>query len=633
MRAPSRAPRMLRVNQLDALRVDQELVLLLQEEANGILRHLFPLSTASRQRELFLAFQLFFFCAYTLRNRPSPGDLLQNVKYRSQPNRDEAKQSDGCSKGPSKTEGGASEPISSAREGDPAFLLEHARREWLRTGQQSGIQVQQFLPKRKKFLILLFSILLPYGFEVLHSAVTERYLTLLSVLQQRARRAEARRRFQAQQRRDGHPFPNETHASAAGERTVESGAVVQSLTLTRDERLVIVLYRACQLMHTFLMVLQLVQAIFFLLDGNHRSLTDWLLGLEMEFIAPSLPRSISLELLQHQLYWQAFTQLLLLVVPNLPQHRLLLQRLVRLRRTSGGRRAALRHRLAVWLRTKEAELRKRETEVSGFQSPQSTEQIERPRANSGGNGSDYDPKSRQGPSNKTVSSRDSLSSRPKTTKPAVSRSHHPEGRQAIRSNVKPLAIRPPRAPSDTASIPRTIRASCRILWYRSLRAACAGLARLTGGGSDTPASGEGEYDRIAGTKSKVPSGDGSRALTSEVTSKQAFAEEVDNKSDFTEEENAPCVFCGKEDILLPFRGDACRHHFCYWCAASHPCFRFTPPNDGRTREGRGGNGATPKTMIDAKGAECVSELAATEDEEILECPACGAEIRSIAWAQ
>ncbi|KEP66477.1 UNVERIFIED_CONTAM: Pex2 / Pex12 amino terminal region protein [Hammondia hammondi] len=623
MCALSGGPRMLRVNQVDALRVDQELVLLLQEEANGILRHLFPLSPVRQQRELFLAFQLFFFCAYTLRNRPSPGDLLQNVKYRSESQTDEAGQP-------------RSHALTAAAERDPAFLLAQTRRERSLTEGLKEIQVRQFLSKRKKFLILLFSILLPYGFEVLQRAIAERYLALLSVLQQRARRAEALRRFRpAQERRHGNLSPTDNHASATGEaRSAGAGAVVSQLALTREERLVVVLYRASQLVHTFLVALQVVQAISFLVHGTHRSLTDWLLGLEMEFIAPSLPRSISLELLQHQLYWHALTQLLLLVVPNLPQHRLLLRRLLRLRRLSGGRLAAMRHRLAVWLRTKEAELRRRETDASDLLSQQSAEQAEHSQSNTGHRRSEDEPKSRPGQAGKTGASKKGLSPRPKTCTPTVSLSQHQVGRPTASSNAQTFARRPTRGSADAMVFLRTIGVSCRIFGYRSLRAACGGLARLTYGGADVPSLREGESCRITLTKAELAKRDPSSGpVTCDVAlPRQTCAEETDSESDFTETENASCVFCAKEDILLPFRGDACRHHFCYWCVASHPSFR-PASNDRRARGECGKNAAAQNRVTDAKEADSAIELEATDEEELLECPACGAEIQSIAWAQ
>nr|PIM05058.1 Pex2 / Pex12 amino terminal region protein [Toxoplasma gondii COUG] len=623
MCAISGGPRVLRVNQVDALRVDQELVLLLQEEANGILRHLFPLSPVRRQRELLLAFQLFFFCAYTLRNRPSPGDLLQNVKYRSQSQTDEAGQP-------------GSHALSAAAARDRAFLLAPARRERSLTEGLKDFQVRQFLSKRKKLLILLFSILLPYGFEVLQSAVTERYLALLSVLQQRARRAEARRRFRpAQERRNASLSPTGNHASATGEeRTAGAGAVVSHLALTREERLVVVLYRVSQLVHTLLVALQVVQAISFLVHGTHRSLTDWLLGLEMEFIAPSLPRSISLELLQHQLYWHALTQLLLLVVPNLPQHRLLLRRLLRLGTRSGGRLAALRHRLAVWLRTKEAELRRRETDASDLQSQQSAEQAEHSQSNTGHRRSQDEPKSRPSKAGKTCASKKRPSPRPKTCTPTVSLPQHQVGRSTASSNAHTFASQPTRGSADAMVFLRTIGVSCRILGYRSLRAACGGLARLTYGGADFPSLREGETRRIYLTKAELAKRDPrSGPVTCDVALPyQACAEETDSESDFTETENASCVFCGKEDILLPFRGDACRHHFCYWCVASHPSFRLVP-NDRRTRGECTKNNAAQNRVPDATEADSAIELEAADGEELLECPACGAEIQSIAWAQ
>ncbi|PFH33216.1 Pex2 / Pex12 amino terminal region protein [Besnoitia besnoiti] len=619
MHAPIHFPRALRVNQVDALRVDQELVLLLQEEANGILRRLLPLSAGRWQRELFLAIQLFFFCAYTLRNRPSPGDLLQNVKYRSQADHGPSTAAGATSAGSDSASAVVVEAASSLQ-GQIGVPLASQETGGSTTRRQEAGRLHQFLPRRTKLVILLLSILLPYGFEVLQNVITERYLALLAVLQQRARRAEIRQRFQQRRQQQGTAAGTSAAApSSSGAEAVALASHTQPAThvppvsLTRDERLLVVAYRGCQALHVSLVALQLVQAIRFLLDGTHRSVTDWLLGLEMEVIAPSLPRNISLELLQHQLYWHAFTQLMLLVVPNLPQHHLLFQRLLRLRRFSGDKLIFVRRHLLEWLRSKEADLLRRETQASERYTQHSAQETRTASAAA----EPVEGRSKLGlqPTGKRSRSKGLAPQPPPALDTTLGRSRR-HGAQSARSppaeasgihQVRSLSWR------VKASLAR-IGALCSIHTCRFLRASCAAVARLTQGGLEYPLSAE---SAMSGDRVHQPDADiWEGAPRASVAS--SFVEDVvsgdGDAFDSAAHAGRPCVFCGKEDILVPFQGDTCRHRFCYWCVASHPLYR-PPPTEQHSRRPQSENS--------------ISE----EESESLECPECGAPIRRIAWAR
>lgn len=76
--------RVLRVSQLDADRLDQELVELLREEVAKAVAPLRPGALAAHQPEVLLALEAVVFFFTTWRNRPTPGMALLNLRLRDE---------------------------------------------------------------------------------------------------------------------------------------------------------------------------------------------------------------------------------------------------------------------------------------------------------------------------------------------------------------------------------------------------------------------------------------------------------------------------------------------------------------------------------------------------------------------
>lgn len=557
---PFPVPPTLRVNQLDAIRVDQELVSLLQEEANRALQQLNPLVAIKHKRELVLALQLFFFYSYTWRNRPTPGDLLQNVRYRS-----DAPGSAG------------SQPALSVSSGLPTLrkhheeLMAYARQRHEELRRQGG-RASQVLPRRTKLLFLLLSILLPYGFSVAQDIITKRYLALLAVLQQRLRRAEALQlhREQWRARRMDSDNTSDEAATAPGDQA-------PTVALSRGERWLVAAYRACQVLEVVIVLLQVIQTGLFLVNGEFRSLPDWLLGMKMEHIAPSLQRNVSLELLQHQLHWQALTQLLVLVLPQLPTHRVLLRQLFRLRklpRRIQQQTAELRLKALAWFQQRAQQLRHQEHQIRSDRRELRTTAEKRPKPGREDGG------------------------HPSQSKASMHRMQRVRGRAGL-------------------SFLGAANAVCRIALLRGLRQGCDVFVRLLAVRQKS----EGYYDQTFPSDSKTRAGGTTKA--------SSLADEETDDDDLLED--GPCIFCGKEEIVLPFTGENCKHRFCYWCVASHPLYQAS--ETARTQEG------DPNVLRDARSPPGPTEKKGKkkffwgEEEETLECPVCGEEITRISWAR
>ncbi|PHJ20717.1 pex2 pex12 amino terminal region protein [Cystoisospora suis] len=466
----------------------------------------------------------------------------------------------------------ASSGLSSLREHHKK-LVAYARQRHEELRREGG-RVSQVLPRKTKLLFLLLSILLPYGFDVVQEIITKRYLALLAVLQQRLRRAEFLQRHREQW------AARQTDSN----RPLDEGAIPVSgdpptVTLSRDERLLIAAYRVCQALQVLVVLLQVIQTGLFLVNGEFRSLPDWILGLKMEHIAPSLQRNVSLELLQHQLHWQALTQLLVLVLPQLPTHRVLLRQLLRLRKLPPlirERAAELRLRALSWFEQRAEQLRRQEQQI------------------------EHGPPSRQTAAGKV----------------------HKLGREYEGSSLQLKSqMHRGRLTKRQAGFSYLVifNSICRAALLRSLRRGCGVFVRLL---AVAPQS-EGQQGHGVCSDSNTGISSTGKAFS--------LADEETDDDDLIED--GPCIFCGKEEIVLPFTGENCKHRFCYWCVASHP--QYQASENASTQQGDGNGPAE----AEAKSPPAPTEKKAEKksfwggDEETLECPVCGEDITRISWAR
>ncbi|CEM02522.1 unnamed protein product [Vitrella brassicaformis CCMP3155] len=224
----------LRVNQLDAARLDSEILSLLTSGFASAFR-LFHEGVFDRWRpEVDALLRLVVWRYTTLADRPSPGDSLQNVKYRGWPHE---------------------------RAGDGRHV-------------DAGMQR---LPARQKYGIMLLTIVLPWAVA-------------------RLKRLMDDERWEDGERPGVQPYRALRRVFTVVERAYEAAT--------------------------------LVNLVVFLKAGVYRSVADRLLRLRMHHVDPTLPRQISFELMDRQLYWHSFTDLLLVVTPlvNLRRVRLMLRR-------------------------------------------------------------------------------------------------------------------------------------------------------------------------------------------------------------------------------------------------------------------------------------------------------------------
>ncbi|XP_026194323.1 polyglutamine-repeat protein pqn-41 [Cyclospora cayetanensis] len=274
-----------RVNQLDALRVNNEVVLLLQDLLLHCTRGAAPW-LQQRQHELQLLLHLFLWAVSTARDRPTPGDLLQNVKYCG----GEQLQQQRLQREQQRLQQLQREPLAA-----PAAAVQQQQRVLLHlmTKQQHALLQQQPLPWTHKLGVLLLHVLLPYLYQLLRLQLHLKRQQQQAAIEQRIRRynvaqAQHRQRMQQQQEEAQQTLHKQQQQQQSRLQDAAAGEAVACLTAAE-------------------------QSVEFL----YRSLGDWLLNLEMRHIHPSLRRSLSFELLQQQLYWQSVSHVLLLLLPHI----------------------------------------------------------------------------------------------------------------------------------------------------------------------------------------------------------------------------------------------------------------------------------------------------------------------------
>ncbi|KAL8455036.1 hypothetical protein Emag_001163 [Eimeria magna] len=323
-----------RVNQLDALRVNSEVVLLLQDMLLQCTRTCAPW-LQRRQHELQLLLHLFLWAVSTARDKPTPGDLLQNVKYYGGEQLLQQKQ------------------LQQQRErlqqlySDPAAApdkLQQQQRVLLHlvVKQQHAVLQQQPLLWKHKLGLLLLHVLLPYAYQLLRQLLHRRRQQQQAAIEQRIRRfnvAQALRRQrmqqqqqhkheqeeqqqqeqpkQQQQQQQKQQEQRQQHQQQHQQQQRHVAIGDESMTrLTAAEQSLECTYRCCMCVDLLLSLCRFLFFFYFLYRGRHRNLGDWLLGLEMRHIHPALRRSLSFELLQQQLYWQSLSHVLLLLLPH-----------------------------------------------------------------------------------------------------------------------------------------------------------------------------------------------------------------------------------------------------------------------------------------------------------------------------
>ncbi|OEH74567.1 pex2 pex12 amino terminal domain-containing protein [Cyclospora cayetanensis] len=301
-----------RVNQLDALRVNNEVVLLLQDLLLHCTRGAAPW-LQQRQHELQLLLHLFLWAVSTARDRPTPGDLLQNVKYCG----GEQLQQQRLQREQQRLQQLQREPLAA-----PAAAVQQQQRVLLHlmTKQQHALLQQQPLPWTHKLGVLLLHVLLPYLYQLLRLQLHLKRQQQQAAIEQRIRRynvaqAQHRQRMQQQQEEAQQTLHKQQQQQQSRLQDAAAGEAVACLTAA--EQSVEFLYRCCMCADLLLSFSRFCFFFYFLYRGRHRSLGDWLLNLEMRHIHPSLRRSLSFELLQQQLYWQSVSHVLLLLLPHI----------------------------------------------------------------------------------------------------------------------------------------------------------------------------------------------------------------------------------------------------------------------------------------------------------------------------
>ncbi|CDI79099.1 Pex2 / Pex12 amino terminal domain-containing protein, putative [Eimeria acervulina] len=320
-----------RVNQLDALRVNNEIVLLLQDMLLQCTRTAAPW-LQQRQQELQLLLHLFLWGVSTARDKPTPGDLLQNVKYYG----GEQLQQQQLEQQQQRLQQLQQDPTAA-----PAAVQQQQRvLLHLMLKQQHSLLQQQPLPWKHKLGLLVLHVLLPYAYQLLRQQLHRKRQQQQAAIEQRIRRynvaqALRRQRMQQQQQKQQQQQLRE-HATEQekGElkQQEQQQQQQQQQQLQQQQQQLRLLESA-----TGESVTRLTAAELWL-ECKYRSVGEWLLGLQMRHIHPSLRRSLSFELMQQQLYWLSVSQVLLLLLPHIDL--LLLRRMLRLRLLSPARRAA-----------------------------------------------------------------------------------------------------------------------------------------------------------------------------------------------------------------------------------------------------------------------------------------------------
>lgn len=298
-----------RVNQLDALRVNSELVLSLQQMFLQCFENVAPW-LQRRHQEVDLGLQAFLWAAFTLRDRPTPGDLLQNVKYgggqqlqRMTHQRLMRRQHEDAIRLARGEEALAAKVRLQER------MLLHA---FLRRQRQQ--QQEQPLPLRCKLGLLLLHVLLPYLYQKLREVLHRKRVEQQAAVEQRIRRyniiqAMKLRKLRAQNQQQ--PCIQNTSA----EYVQQDYPGESEISLTRAERTLEKLYRTCMLIDFLLGLARFVHFFSFLSRGRYRTVGDALLRLQLTPIHPALRRNVSFELLQHEVFWQSASHVLLLLLP------------------------------------------------------------------------------------------------------------------------------------------------------------------------------------------------------------------------------------------------------------------------------------------------------------------------------
>ncbi|KAF8821510.1 Pex2 / Pex12 amino terminal region protein [Cardiosporidium cionae] len=258
----------LRVNQLDAQRVNEELFrALTNDAASTFFSHAPPGLLHRWLPELHLVLRLLLWGSYFKHQRPLPGDMLQNVKYYLRLPQAFSR---------------------SSRDGAPSSPTVQVSQSFARESKYA-----QSLPNRTIALYLLFSAIIPYTWNRLQRLMQQWEWARVAQHEQQERRRSA------------------------------SGATSSTIRPPFLQWLLSLLWPLLRLCDTAISSFIALNAFVFIVEGEHRSLVDRLLGLKMAHIAPAAPRHVSFEVLNRHLYWHSFTELMLVVAPLLyiPQMR------------------------------------------------------------------------------------------------------------------------------------------------------------------------------------------------------------------------------------------------------------------------------------------------------------------------
>ncbi|CDJ37784.1 Pex2 / Pex12 amino terminal domain-containing protein, putative [Eimeria tenella] len=556
-----------RVNQLDALRVDNEIVLLLQDLLLQCTRAAMP-RLQQWQQELKLLLNIFLWSVSTARDRPTPGDLLQNVKYYG----GEQLQQQELQRQQQRLQEMQQDPTAA-----PAAVQQQQRvLLHMMMKQQHSLLQQQPLPWGHKLGLLLLHVLLPYLYQLVRQLLHRKRQQQQAAIEQRIRRfnvAQALRRQRMQQQQLQQKKQQQKQQATEQQqwemqqqlqlsRLLDAAAGAAVTRLTPAEQSLECLYRCCMVVDLLLSFLRFCFFFYFLYKGRHRSLGDWLLGVEMRHIHPSLRRSLSFELLQQQLYWLSVSHVLLLVVPHIDL--LLLRRTLGQHVLSPARAAAVAslQQLKQLLRKQQQQLLEQQ------QGP------EMPNAQAATDAADLPP---LGIGQWCLLLLRSTKQQLTAALQNVGLLPHPlvtQEQQRQEQQVQQEEKQQKEAVEQTLTSPEP---SNEVLKPT--------LSPVSPFGPIAEATTAAELPPSAAPSPVLPS-----------TPVSVIPEKPPQR-----QQKQQCVFCSKEP-LLPFCSNKCPHVFCYWCVASHPDYR---PGSWGYLEG--------------------------DEEHQLHCPKCGMVIRRILW--
>lgn len=271
-----------RVNALDAERLHEELLYLLESQVSSCWSLLFPESIPKQELTLFLRLLIYF--ASTYRLQPTPSDAMFNVKL-SNPSPSQ----------PIQTQSPLSEKVSG-----PVVLSSLAL-------QKSHQDLN--LKQRVGYLVLV--ILGPWALSRLRMSAETSYRDFHARQQQK----RMRRTFQPERNcKKKQIVGTEPRSQYKDQRQSETSSLDEDhLEMPQLAKL----YYPLSYLVSVYETLSLLNFLTFLVYGEYRSVEERVLGLQVRPIMTEVRRQLDFTYMRHHLYWHTVTEFLLAVVPSL----------------------------------------------------------------------------------------------------------------------------------------------------------------------------------------------------------------------------------------------------------------------------------------------------------------------------